>query len=137
MKFQQNKAAQRQRLQTATSHKQQQAASSARPLQKAQQISQSNLPEQVILPMHLIQHGRVGHQVIQKQSDCYMYQRGYIVEGGYRLRKARIEMGKASTNLYATSTKSALIEGIGESALPFYIVTIDCKTMGGSEEVDN
>ncbi|OWZ85671.1 hypothetical protein A5848_001417, partial [Enterococcus faecium] len=31
------------------------------PLQ-TQRISQSNLPEQVILPMHLIQHGR-GHQV--------------------------------------------------------------------------
>lgn len=40
---------------------QQEAASSTLPLQ-TQRISQSNLPEQVILPMHLIQHGR-GHQV--------------------------------------------------------------------------
>lgn len=54
--------------------------------------------------------------------------RGYIVEGGYRLEKARIENGEGYYNLYATSTKSSLMNGIGESALPFYIVTINCKT---------
>lgn len=55
-------------------------------------------------------------------------QRGYIISGGYRLEKARIENGEGYYNLYATSTKSALMQGIGESALPFYIVTINCKT---------
>ncbi|MEY8444913.1 cell division site-positioning protein MapZ family protein [Enterococcus ratti] len=55
-------------------------------------------------------------------------QRGYIIEGGYTLEKARIENGEGYYNLYATSTKSALMNGIGESALPFYIVTINCKT---------
>lgn len=55
-------------------------------------------------------------------------QRGYIVQGGYRLEKVRIENGQGYYNLYATSTKSSLMNGIGESALPFYIVTINCKT---------
>lgn len=55
-------------------------------------------------------------------------QRGYIVQGGYRLEKVRIEDGQGYYNLYATSTKSSLMNGIGESALPFYIVTINCKT---------
>lgn len=60
-------------------------------------------------------------------------QRGYIVEGGYRLEKPESKMGKAII-IYATSTKSALMKGIGESALPFYIVTINCK-LDGSEEM--
>lgn len=55
-------------------------------------------------------------------------QRGYIVEGGYKLEKAQIKNGEGYYNLYATSTKSSLMNGIGESALPFYIVTINCKT---------
>ncbi|MBO0481982.1 cell division site-positioning protein MapZ family protein [Candidatus Enterococcus courvalinii] len=55
-------------------------------------------------------------------------QRGYIVEGGYKLEKAQIRNGEGYYNLYATSTKSSLMNGIGESALPFYIVTINCKT---------
>ena len=55
-------------------------------------------------------------------------QRGYIVEGGYKLEKAQIKNGEGYYNLYATSTKSSLMSGIGESALPFYIVTINCKT---------
>lgn len=45
------------------SHKQHSKKRHPRPLPlQTQRISQSNLPEQVILPMHLIQHGR-GHQV--------------------------------------------------------------------------
>lgn len=55
-------------------------------------------------------------------------QRGYIVDGGYKLEKAQIRNGEGYYNLYATSTKSSLMNGIGESALPFYIVTINCKT---------
>jgi hypothetical protein len=55
-------------------------------------------------------------------------QRGYIVEGGYTLEKVRIENGEGYYNLFATSTDSALMRGIAKSALPFYIVTINCKT---------
>jgi hypothetical protein len=55
-------------------------------------------------------------------------QRGYIVEGGYTLEKVRIENGEGYYNLFATSTDSALMKGIAKSALPFYIVTINCKT---------
>ncbi|EME7218989.1 MULTISPECIES: cell division site-positioning protein MapZ family protein [Enterococcus] len=65
---------------------------------------------------------------VQSKVIATCIQRGYIVEGGYRLEKARIENGEGYYNLYATSTKSALMKGIGESALPFYIVTINCKT---------
>jgi hypothetical protein len=65
---------------------------------------------------------------VQESVIATCIQRGYIVEGGYRLEKARIENGEGYYNLYATSTKSALMNGIGESALPFYIVTINCKT---------
>ncbi|MFV0557057.1 MAG: cell division site-positioning protein MapZ family protein [Enterococcus sp.] len=54
--------------------------------------------------------------------------RGYIVKGGYKLEKAQIKDGEGYYNLYATNTKSSLMDGIGESALPFYIVTINCKT---------
>ncbi|MBF8807822.1 MAG: TFIIB-type zinc ribbon-containing protein [Enterococcus lacertideformus] len=65
---------------------------------------------------------------VQESVIATCVQRGYIIEGGYRLEKARIENGEGYYNLYATSTKSALMNGIGESALPFYIVTINCKT---------
>ncbi len=65
---------------------------------------------------------------IQEKVINTCIQRGYIVQGGYRLERVRIENGEGYYNLYATSTKSALMNGIDESALPFYIVTINCKT---------
>ena len=55
-------------------------------------------------------------------------QRGYIVEGGYKLERVRIENGEGYYNLYATNTQSALMKGIGESALPMYLFTINDKT---------
>lgn len=65
---------------------------------------------------------------VQQSVIATCIQRGYIVAGGYKLEKARIENGEGYYNLYATSTQSNLMRGIGESALPFYIVTINCKT---------
>lgn len=55
-------------------------------------------------------------------------ERGYIVEGGYKLERVRIENGEGYYNLYATNTKSSLMSGISESALPMYLFTINCKT---------
>ncbi|MCD5001123.1 zinc ribbon domain-containing protein [Enterococcus saccharolyticus] len=54
--------------------------------------------------------------------------RGYIVEGGFKLERVRIENGEGYYNLYATNTKSSLMQGIGESALPMYLFTINDKT---------
>lgn len=54
--------------------------------------------------------------------------RGYIVEGGYTLEKVRIENGEGYYNLFATNTRSKLMKGISDDALPFYLVTINCKT---------
>jgi hypothetical protein len=54
--------------------------------------------------------------------------RGYIVEGGYTLEPASIENGEGYYNLYATNNKSKLTSGIAASGLPFYIVSINCKT---------
>ncbi|MGX7164788.1 cell division site-positioning protein MapZ family protein [Enterococcus massiliensis] len=54
--------------------------------------------------------------------------RGYIVEGGYTLEKVRIENGEGYYNLFATNTRSSLMKGVSDSALPFYLVTINCKT---------
>ena len=65
----------------------------------------------------------VYNQVIQTAI-----QRGYIVEGGYKLERVRIENGEGYYNLYATSTQSSLMKGIGESALPMYLFTINDKT---------
>ena len=39
-----------------------------------------------------------------------------------------IENGEGYYNLFATNTKSSLLKGISEKALPYYIVTINCKT---------
>jgi hypothetical protein len=65
----------------------------------------------------------VYNQVIQTAI-----QRGYIVEGGYKLERVRIENGEGYYNLYATNTQSSLMKGIGESALPMYLFTINDKT---------
>ncbi|MCF1584119.1 cell division site-positioning protein MapZ family protein [Tetragenococcus koreensis] len=59
-------------------------------------------------------------------NECI--KRGYIVEGGYTLEPARIENGEGYYNLYATNNQSKLLKGIGKSAFPMYIVTINAKT---------
>ena len=65
---------------------------------------------------------------VQSKVIATCIQRGYIVEGGYRLEKPESKMGKAIIIYMPLQQKSALMKGIGESALPFYIVTINCKT---------
>lgn len=59
-------------------------------------------------------------------NECI--KRGYIVSGGFTLEPVRIENGEGYYNLYATNTKSSLMKGISEKALPMYLVTINCKT---------
>ncbi|MGM0139019.1 hypothetical protein IGI65_001470 [Enterococcus sp. DIV0755b] len=65
----------------------------------------------------------IKEKVIQTCID-----RGYIVAGGYYLEPVTIENGEGYYNLFATNTKSSLLKGISEKALPYYIVTINCKT---------
>lgn len=55
-------------------------------------------------------------------------QRGYIVEGGYKLEPVRIENGEGYYNLYATTNKAPLTANYKDSDLPLYLVTINCKT---------
>ena len=54
--------------------------------------------------------------------------RGYVVSGGFYLQPARIENGEGYYHLYATSNQSSLLSGMSESAMPFYLVTINAKT---------
>lgn len=54
--------------------------------------------------------------------------RGYIVEGGYKLERVRIEDGQGYYNLYLTNNKSKLGKTISKSSLPFYLVTVNDKT---------
>lgn len=65
----------------------------------------------------------IQEKVIQTCID-----RGYIVAGGYYLEPVTIENGEGYYNLYATNTQSSLLKGISAKALPYYIVTINCKT---------
>ena len=65
----------------------------------------------------------IHEKVIQTCID-----RGYIVAGGYYLEPVTIENGEGYYNLFATNTRSSLLKGISEKALPYYIVTINCKT---------
>lgn len=65
----------------------------------------------------------IQEKVIQTCID-----RGYIVAGGYYLEPVTIENGEGYYNLFATNTQSSLLKGISEKALPYYIVTINCKT---------
>ena len=65
----------------------------------------------------------IQEKVIQTCID-----RGYIVAGGYYLEPVTIENGEGYYNLFATNTRSSLLKGISEKALPYYIVTINCKT---------
>lgn len=55
-------------------------------------------------------------------------QRGYIVDGGYKLEKVRIENGEGYYNLYATTNQAPLTANYKASDLPLYLVTINCKT---------
>lgn len=55
-------------------------------------------------------------------------QRGYIVEGGYKLERVRIENGEGYYNLYATTNQAPLTANYKASDLPLYLVTINCKT---------
>lgn len=65
---------------------------------------------------------------IQEKVLATCFERGYIVEGGYTLEPVRIENGEGYYNLYATSNQSPLLKGVSESQLPYYLVTINCKT---------
>lgn len=56
------------------------------------------------------------------------FERGYIVEGGYRLEKVQIKDGQGYYNLFATSNQSPFLQGFSEKSLPVYLVTINCKT---------
>lgn len=131
------KAAEKQAAQAAAAA---QAAQQAAVAQAAQQEAASSTPSSSNSANQPIKSARASDIAdasnpawtwasgVQSKVIATCIQRGYIVEGGYRLEKARIENGEGYYNLYATSTKSALMKGIGESALPFYIVTINCKT---------
>lgn len=55
-------------------------------------------------------------------------QRGYVVEGGYRLEPAKIVDGEGYYNLYGTSNKSPLLAGSSDNNLNVYLVTINAKT---------
>ncbi|OTN95746.1 hypothetical protein A5810_000051 [Enterococcus faecium] len=134
------KAAEEQAKQAAQAAAAAQAAQQAAVAQAAQQEAASSTPSSSNSANQPIKSARASDIVdasnpawtwapgVQSKVIATCIQRGYIVEGGYRLEKARIENGEGYYNLYATSTKSALMKGIGESALPFYIVTINCKT---------
>lgn len=134
------KAAEEQAKQAAQAAAAAQAAQQAAIAQAAQQEAASSTPSSSNSANQPIKSARASDIAdasnpawtwapgVQSKVIATCIQRGYIVEGGYRLEKARIENGEGYYNLYATSTKSALMKGIGESALPFYIVTINCKT---------
>ncbi|HFD1642688.1 TPA: cell division site-positioning protein MapZ family protein [Enterococcus faecium] len=134
------KAAEEQAKQAAQAAAAAQAAQQAAVAQAAQQEAASSTPSSSNSANQPIKSARASDIAdasnpawtwapgVQSKVIATCIQRGYIVEGGYRLEKARIENGEGYYNLYATSTKSALMKGIGESALPFYIVTINCKT---------
>ncbi|EGP4808857.1 TFIIB-type zinc ribbon-containing protein [Enterococcus faecium] len=134
------KAAEEQAKQAAQAAAAAQAAQQATVAQAAQQEAASSTPSSSNSANQPIKSARASDIAdasnpawtwapgVQSKVIATCIQRGYIVEGGYRLEKARIENGEGYYNLYATSTKSALMKGIGESALPFYIVTINCKT---------
>lgn len=134
------KAAEEQAKQAAQTAAAAQAAQQAAVAQAAQQEAASSTPSSSNSANQPIKSARASDIAdasnpawtwapgVQSKVIATCIQRGYIVEGGYRLEKARIENGEGYYNLYATSTKSALMKGIGESALPFYIVTINCKT---------
>ncbi|MDU5602182.1 MAG: cell division site-positioning protein MapZ family protein [Enterococcus faecium] len=134
------KAAEEQAKQAAQAAAADQAAQQAAVTQAAQQEAASSTPSSSNSANQPIKSARASDIAdasnpawtwapgVQSKVIATCIQRGYIVEGGYRLEKARIENGEGYYNLYATSTKSALMKGIGESALPFYIVTINCKT---------
>lgn len=134
------KAAEEQAKQAAQAAAAAQAAQQAAVAQAAQQEAASSIPSSSNSANQPIKSARASDIAdasnpawtwapgVQSKVIATCIQRGYIVEGGYRLEKARIENGEGYYNLYATSTKSALMKGIGESALPFYIVTINCKT---------
>ncbi|EGP4722272.1 TFIIB-type zinc ribbon-containing protein [Enterococcus faecium] len=133
------KAAEEQAKQAAQAAAAAQAAQQAAVAQAAQQEAASSTPSSSNSANQPIKSARASDIAdasnpawtwapgVQSKVIATCIQRGYIVEGGYRLEKARIENGEGYYNLYATSTKSALMKGIGESALPFYIVTINCK----------
>lgn len=55
-------------------------------------------------------------------------ERGYIVEGGYKLERVRIENGEGYYNLYATTNQAPLTANYKAKDLPLYLVTINCKT---------
>ena len=134
------KAAEEQAKQAAQAAAAAQAAQQAAVAQAAQQEAASSTPSSSNSANQPIKSARASDIAdasnpawtwapgVQSKVIATCIQRGYIVEEGYRLEKARIENGEGYYNLYATSTKSALMKGIGESALPFYIVTINCKT---------
>lgn len=134
------KAAEEQAKQAAQAAAAAQAAQQAAVAQAAQQEAASSTPSSSNSANQPIKSARASDIAdasnpawtwapgVQSKVIATCIQRGYIVEGGYRLEKARIENGEGYYNLYATLTKSALMKGIGESALPFYIVTINCKT---------
>ncbi|WP_260612009.1 cell division site-positioning protein MapZ family protein [Enterococcus faecium] len=134
------KAAEEQAKQAAQAAAAAQAAQQAAVAQAAQQEAASSTPSSSNSANQPIKSARASDIAdasnpawtwapgVQSKVIATCIQRGYIVEGGYRVEKARIENGEGYYNLYATSTKSALMKGIGESALPFYIVTINCKT---------
>ena len=65
--------------------------------------------------------------VLDKVLDTCI-QRGYIVEGGYKLERVRIENGEGYYNLYATTNQAPLTANYKASDLPLYLVTINCKT---------
>lgn len=65
---------------------------------------------------------------IKEQVLAICKERGYIVEGGYKLEPVRIENGEGYYNLFATNNQSALTQGMADDQLPLYLVTINCKT---------
>ncbi|MGX6961290.1 cell division site-positioning protein MapZ family protein [Vagococcus xieshaowenii] len=58
-------------------------------------------------------------------NECY--RRGYIVDGGYELRRGDVKNGEGYYQLYATDANAPLLKKSGAKT-PFYVVQINCKT---------
>jgi hypothetical protein len=65
---------------------------------------------------------------IKEKVIATAIERGYIVEGGYRLEPAKIVNGEGYYNLYATNNQSPLLKGSPDGELNVYLVTINAKT---------
>ncbi|MDY3706732.1 cell division site-positioning protein MapZ family protein [Vagococcus lutrae] len=65
---------------------------------------------------------------VKEQVLAECLRRGYIVDGGYTLVKKEIRDGQGYYDLYATNAESPLLQPWPKAEMPFYLVTINCKT---------